>query len=88
MLFHAIVGTIASTRGSIAAVTSWMPPPYEAPTMPISGSVVLPKSNAASGCWATQLMMACMSLPSNSGWSIWRMPPERHSPRGSHVTTL
>ena len=35
---HAHDGTIASTRQSTAAVTSWMPPPYDAPTIPDRGS--------------------------------------------------
>jgi hypothetical protein len=45
-------------------------------------------SSKTSGCVASQLMIAWTSRPSNSGWSICNTPPEKYSPRGSHVTTL
>ncbi len=57
-----MVGTIASTRQSAAAVTNWMPPPYDAPTMPIRGS--WSRSSCTPGRVATQLMSSETSRPS------------------------
>ena len=87
-VFQVIVGTIASTRWSMAAVTNWMPPPYDTPAMPIRGSRPTSLSSWASGCVATQLMMAETSRASKSGELSSNTPPELYSPRGSHVTTL
>ena len=54
--FHEMFGVITSTRASRAAVTHWMPPPYELPFMPTRGSPAL--SSWASGCLASQSISA------------------------------
>src|SRR5690349_4935403 len=83
--FHVIPGTIASTLSSVAAATNWMAPPYEPPTIPISGS---PDTVVVRPCAVTQSMIAETSRPSKNGESICNVPPESYSPRGSQVTTL
>ena len=83
---QAMSGTIASIRWSIAADTSWMPPPYEPPTIPTRGSP--PWSSSAWRWRATQLMIADTSRASNFGLSTSAVPPEPPNPRGSHVSTL
>ncbi len=83
---HAIVGVIASTRQSIAAATSWMPPPYDAPAMPTRGS--RGPSRSTPGCVEIQSSIASTSRPSYCALSISTVPADLPKPRGSHVNTL
>ena len=78
-------GTIASTRSSIAEVAVWMPPAYDPPIMPTTGS---PAASVAMG-WAavTQSMRALTSRPSTSGSLMRTSPPEHPNPRWSQVST-
>ena len=82
---HAMVGTITSTRQSMAAVTSWMPPPYEPPTMPTRGSVFA--SSCTFGWVATQSISSWTSCPSASALSVVMVPVDLPNPRGSQVRT-